>query len=93
MWWHRWNKRLKTFAICALKIHVSEKVQEDKLNIITYSERRTIEDQNEDGKHKPFVKDNYPTLIVHGMLPVESYLQTDHYTCGPIPINHFAKSA
>ena len=83
------EKFWKVHAIHALKIHVPEKVQEYKLNILTNMERITIECQN-DGQHTPFVKGDYPTIIVHGMLPKGYYRQTDQNICGPIVINHYA---
>jgi hypothetical protein len=79
----------KVHAICALKIHVSDKVQKDELNILTNTEVRRIE-KVYSGKHTPFVKEDNATWIVHGMLSPESYIQTDSYTCGPIAINRFA---
>ena len=79
----------KVHAICALKMHEPEIVQEDKLNILTSTEKMAIKDQNK-GELTPFVKENFKTLTVHGIVPVGGYHQMDDYSCGPIAINHFA---
>ena len=78
----------KVHAICALKMHVREKVQEDKLNILTGMEKRAIKVQNKE-EHTLFVKENYKTITVHGIVLVGGYHQMDDYSCGPIAINHF----
>ena len=64
-------------------MHVPELVQEDELNILTTMEKLAIKAWN-------FVKENYKTLTVCGILPPNGYHQMDDYSCGPIAINRFA---
>ena len=78
----------KVHAIHALKMHVPETVQEDETNILTSMEKIAIKVQNK-GELTPFVKENYKTLTVCGIVPAGGYHQMDNYSCGPIAINHF----
>ena len=57
----------KVHAICALKMHVPEIVQEDELNILTGKEKRAIEVQN-NREHTAFLKENYKTITVCGIV-------------------------
>ena len=83
------EKSWKVHAICALKMHVPEIVQEDELNILTKTEQMAIKDQNK-GELTPFVKENFETITVHGIVPLGGgYHQPDDYSCGAIAINHF----
>ena len=72
-------------------MHVPEIVQEDELNILTKTELTSIKNNDwNKGEVTPFVKENYKTLTVHGILSPDGYHQMDDYSCGPIAINRFA---
>ena len=60
-------------------MHVPEIVQEDKLNILMETELMAIKDWNK-GELEAFVKENYQTLTVHGIVPPFGYYQPDDYS-------------
>ena len=81
----------KVHAIHQLKMHVPEMVQEDELNILTETEQRSINNNDwNKGEVTQFVKENYKTITVRGIMPKDGFQQMDVYSCGPIAINRFA---